>query len=162
MSQAPIAGRNDAATGLDVYATSRANELQGRNPEFAYEWKSKDPAHPQYAGNYLKRRERGNQIAGYVLLDPWEVVTDGQVDQGRKRADDGKSVDTSTTHGSMILMRTPIANAEKERAMNERMTDIQSKALEAGERDSIGKTLCGARVLPGDATATSAQLTGGK
>jgi hypothetical protein len=146
-----------------------AHELAGQDPAFAYEYKSADPQHPQYFGRYLKRREIGNQVVGYTFVEPWEVVHQGEVEQGRKRADDTKGVDTKVTHGSLVLMRTPRANADKERLMNDRKVDYQDKALKAGERQSIERTRYGAQVFTGDgqsgadnAQVVSSQLTGGK
>jgi len=164
-----VPSRNDAPAGLDLHAQSRAHELSGKDPNFHYEYKSLDPKHPQYFGNYLKQREIGNQVAKYVFVDPWEVVHQGEVEQGRKRADDTKGVDTKVTHGSMVLMRTPKANAEKVHLMNDRMVNIQSAALHSNERNQIEQTRFGAQVFSGDVTSgahaapvVSANLTGGK
>src|SRR5215204_7654272 len=101
-----VPSRNDAPSGLDLHARSQAHEIAGRDPGFAYEYKSSDPGHPQYFGHFLKRREIGNAVAGFTFVDPWELVHQGEVDQGRKRADDTKGVDTKVTHGTMVLMRT--------------------------------------------------------
>jgi len=155
-------GRSDAPAGMEVYAESRAYQLRNQDPSFHYQWASKDPAHPQYVGNYLRRREIGNQATGYTIQDPWEVVQEGTVEQGRKRADDGKAVDTSVTNGSLVLIRTPKANAERAHFLNDRMCVVQDAALLKGDRGAIDKTLCGYRVQGGDALPTSAQLTGGK
>jgi len=147
---------------MEVYAESRAYQLRNQDPKFAYQWASKDPAHPQYVGNYLRRREIGNQATGYSIQDPWEVVQEGAVEQGRKRADDGKPVDTTVSNGSLVLIRTPKENAERASYLNEKMCDIQDSALLKGERKAIDKTLYGVKVQGGDALPTSAQLTGGK
>lgn len=164
-----VPSRNDAPAGLDLHSRSQAHELSGQDPNFTYEYKSTDPKHPQYFGNYLKRREIGNPVAGYTFVEPWELVHQGEVEQGRKRADDTKGVDTKVTHGSMVLMRTPKANAQKAHLMNDRMVDIQSAALHANERKQIEQTRFGAQVFSGDGTSgafaapvVSAQLTGGK
>ena len=164
-----VPSRNDAPAGLDIHSRSMAHEIAGRTPGFAHEYKSADPRHPQYFGNYLKRREIGNAVAGYTFVEPWEVVHQGEVEQGRKRADDTRGVDTKVTHGSLVLMRTPEANAAKERAMKDRMVEIQSAALHANERQQIGQTRFGVQVSSGDATSgafdapvVSSQLTGGK
>lgn len=171
MSNVPtVAGRNDPPKGLDVYARSRAHELSRQDPKFDYQYVSRDPKHPQFVGNYLKPREIGNPIAGYVMLDPWEVVHEGETEQqGRKRADDGKPVDTTMTHGSMIMVRTPKANAEKARLMNDRITEKQSAAMSDGERSRTETVLYGAKVYHGNGESgalaqnvVSAQLTGGK
>jgi len=164
-----VPSRNDAPSGLDLHAKSMAHEIAGKDPAFVYEYKSKDPAHPQYFGNYLKRREVGNQVAGFTFIEPWELVHEGDVEQGRKRADDTKGVDTKVTHGSLVLMRTPKANAEKAHLMNARMVELQSTSLHSNERASIQQTRYGTQVFSGDATSgahaapvVSSQLTGGK
>jgi hypothetical protein len=172
MSAPIVPGRNDAPSGIDVYSTSKAQTLAGRNPDFEYQWVSKNPDHPNHVGNYTQARELGNQLTGYVMQDPWEVVTRGEgVEQGRKRADDGKGVDTTVTHGSLILIRTPKANAEKARFIQDRYVDKQADARSAGERTTAlnGNVRLGARVFSGDgdsgamsAPVVSAQLTGGK
>jgi hypothetical protein len=164
-----VPSRNDAPAGLDLHARSMAHEIAGRDPGFVYEYKSTDPKHPQYFGNYLKRREIGNQVAGFTFVEPWELVRQDDVEQGRKRADDTKGVDTRVTHGSMVLMRTPKANADKAHLMNERVVNMQSASLAAGEKNQIERTRYGVKVFSGDmtsgavdATVVSAQLTGGK
>lgn len=165
-----VPSRNDAPAGLDLHARSLAHELSGQDPAFYYEYKSTDPKHPQYFGNYLKRREIGSQVTGYTFVEPWELVHQGEgVEQGRKRADDTKGVDTRVTHGSMVLMRTPKANASKTHQMNDLMVDIQGKALHSNERKQIEQTRYGAQVFSGtladgaiNASVVSSQLTGGK
>ncbi len=164
-----VPSRNDAPSGLDLHAKSMAHEISGRDPNFVYEYKSADPRHPQYFGLYLKRREIGNQVAGYTFVEPWELVQQGDVEQGRKRADDTKGVDTKVTHGSLVLMRTTAANAQKSHLMNDRLVDIQNDALHANERNQIGQTRFGVQVHSGngasgafDAPVVSSQLTGGK
>ncbi len=171
MSAPIVPGRNDAPAGINVYSVSKAQELAGRNPDFEYQWVSKHPDHPQHVGNYTQARELGNQLTGYVMQDPWEVVTRGEgVEQGRKRADDGKGVDTTVTHGSMVLIRTPKVNAEKARYIADRYVDRQADARAAGERQTAmnGNVRLGAMVSTGDgasgfpAMPKSAELTGGK
>lgn len=164
-----VPSRNDAPSGLDLHARSMAHELAGRDPGFVYEYKSSDPLHPHFFGNYLRRRELGNQVSGYVFVEPWELVSQGEVEQGRKRADDTKGVDTKVTHGSLVLMRTTAENARRSHLITDRMVDIQGSALAANERQQMGQTRFGAQVFSGNmesgahaAPVVSAQLTGGK
>ncbi len=172
MSNVPLVpGRNDVPSGIDVYSRSRAHELAGQDPKFEYQYVSKNPDHPNWVGNYTQQRELGNPVSGYVLMEPWEVVqrAPGQVAQGAKRADDTKGVDTTMTHGSLILIRTPKENAVKARFIADRMTELRSVSLDAGERAQSGYTRYGAKVFSGNgesgahaAPVVSAQLTGGK
>lgn len=164
-----VPSRNDAPAGLDLHARSQAHEISGRDPSFVYEYKSNDPGHPQYFGNFLRRRELGNDVIGFTFVEPWELVHQGEVEQGRKRADDTKGVDTKVTHGSLVLMRTPKANAAKAHLMNERMVAFQDRALQSNERKQIEQTRYGSQVHSGNlesgahaAPVVSSQLTGGK
>ena len=170
MPTAPVVpGRNDVPEGIDLYSRSRAGELSGQNPEFAYQYVSKDPKHPMYVGRYLKPRELGNAVAGYMVAPAWEVAKHGDVQQGQKRADDTKGVDSTVTHGDMILIRCPKAQAEKEAWMVKRISEINSAELAQNERRQIEQTRYGTQVYYGDGTSgahaapvVSSQLTGGK
>ena len=170
MPTAPVVpGRNDVPEGIDLYSRSRAGELSGQNPEFAYQYVSKDPKHPMYVGRYLNKRELGNAVAGYMVAPAWEVARHGDgVQQGAKRADDTKGVDSTITHGDMILIRCPKAQAEKEAWMVNRISEITSTELAQNERKQIDETRYGVQVQMGNgetgfpARPNSSQLTGGK
>lgn len=129
MSDVPVvAARNDAASGIDVYSRSKAHEIQGKDPAFHYEYFSTDPAHPQYVGERLKKHEIGNPAAGFCMVDPWEVVKEKDVIQGAKRADDTKGLDSTVTHGKMVLCRTPKGNRAKYDEINRRKAEAVALA----------------------------------
>ena len=165
-----VAERNDSPEGINVYAKSKAHELSEQDPNFSYQYVSLREDHPQFVERYLKPREIGNPVAGFITLDPWEIVRKGEVVQGQKRQDDTKGIDTKVTHGSLTLIRTPKANANRARLMDERMTEMTSKALSTNERGiAPGNIRYGVQVYhgngesgAGDATINSANLTGGK
>lgn len=125
-----VPDRNDAPT-TDVYSRSRAEQISGKNPGFEYQYFSTQPNHPQYFGKKLQRHEIGDERIGYQLVEPWERVEAGTVTQGVKRADDTKGVDTTITHGDMILCRTPKANHAKYGATEERLQSYIDKQFRA-------------------------------
>ena len=117
MSETPVVpGRSDPPS-IDIYSRSKAHEISGKDPDFEYQYFSKDPKHPtSYVGNRTRRHEIGDQSVGFCMVDPWEVVHDTEVQQGKKRADDGK-VDSTVTHADLVLCKTPKANARTARAV---------------------------------------------
>ncbi len=164
-----VPGRNDVPEGMEIHARSRAGELSGQDPEFAYQWVSKDQRSPQFVERYLRDREIGSPVAGYYTAPAWELVKQGEVKQGQKRADDGKPVDTTLTNGDLVCIRTTKRNAERERLMKDRITEAQAAGLASNERKQIEQTRYGVQVYSGDATSgahaksvVSSELTGGK
>ena len=111
--------RNDAKT-VDIYSRSRANEISRKDPGFVYEYFSRDPKSPSYVGKKLQAHEIGGEVTGFAMVDPWEVVDAATVEQGQKRPDDTKGIDTTVTHGEDILCRTPVANHAKYGAIEDR------------------------------------------
>jgi hypothetical protein len=134
MSDVPVVAPRNDPPKVDIYSRSRAHEIEGKNPGFHYEYFSQDPKHPSYVGNRLRKHEIGDPQAGYAMVDAWEVVHDGEVQQGRKRADDTKGVDTTVTHGGLILCRTPKENHAKYQAINDRRSEQSQRMLTAGEK----------------------------
>lgn len=132
-----VAARNDTRSGVDVYARSKAHEIQGRDPGFEYEYFSTDPTHPSFVGERLKKHEIGNPVAGFCMVDPWEVVKSTDVVQGAKRPDDTKGLDSTITHGKMVLCRTPKANRAKYDEINRRKAEAVAMAT-ARQQKSYG------------------------
>lgn len=149
MSDVPVVpGRSDPPS-IDIYSRSKAHEISGKDPSFEYQYFSTDPKHPtSYVGNRLRRHEIGDQSVGYTMVDPWEVVHDNEVQQGKKRADDGKGTDTTVRHADLILCRTPKANAGRYQAINDLRADRSQKMLASGERrgDKFASTKARVRV----------------
>lgn len=122
-----VPSRKDPPAGVDIYSRSRANEIQGKNPGFRYEYASVLPDHPQYVGNKLKRHEIGDASVGYCMCDPWEVVPEADVAQGKKRADDTKGIDTAVTHGNLVLIRTTADNHARYEEIKRRKAEQKPK-----------------------------------
>lgn len=98
--------RNNLASSV-LTKNSRALDLQGRDSEFVYEYKSTDPDSPAYIGKVLREHERGGELSGYAVIGPWEVVhsqTDKEVRALDPRQDQGKPVDTTVRYGAKQIL----------------------------------------------------------
>lgn len=135
METVPV--RKDPAK-IDIYSRSQADQIAGRDPAFEYEYFSDNPEHPSFIGDRLKRHERGSPAAGYVMVEPWQVVHQGEVQQGKKRADDSAGVDTKVTHGKLILCKLPKAEHVKYGIMHERALGAQAARLTQVNRSGGG------------------------
>lgn len=125
--------RNDPKA-LEPYARSKALELQGRDPEFEYQW-----FRPDQLSEKLSRHEIGNQFTGFLMVDPWEVVDTTQgVTQVRTRDDAGRGVDTTMTNGDLVLCRTPRANHAKYAVIEQRMDEKIDQRLAGGQAHNFG------------------------
>jgi hypothetical protein len=128
--------RNDLKK-VEVYAVSKALEISGKDPGCEYEYKSTDPNHPGYYGNYDHQHEIGDSSVGFATVEAWEPVSRKEVTQGRPRDDQGKPIDTAIRHGSLVLMKTTKEN-HAAYAEIDRLRDIQkSKYLRAGDKEQI-------------------------
>lgn len=128
----PVAERNDPKK-VGLRSESEAFKLQGNDPDFHYERKPLDPSHPGYVGKYLRRHEIGNQSVGYLTVEPWEVVErkDSNHPALRKRADEGKDLDTTVQHGGQILVRIHKREYEKYKLIDRLNDEARSKMLRA-------------------------------
>jgi hypothetical protein len=89
---------------------SRSNELQGRDPDFVYQYfyAGDDLSHPGHIDRKTRPHEHGTDLGGYVDLPGWEVChaqTDRKVAQAEIRQDQGKPVDTLIRRGRQVLCR---------------------------------------------------------
>ncbi len=114
---------------LGLREESVGAEISGKDPSFHYEWKSMDPAHPQYVEKYLRPYEIGRQGVGFFTVAAWEVVKNDEIIQGKKRADDGKGVDTTTRHGRTVLCKLPKSEWIKHETMDRLIDEAQSTML---------------------------------
>ncbi len=112
-----VAPRNDMAEA-PVDQSAFGNELENQHPDFAYQWVSTDPKHPQYVGRYLHDRRVPTVDAegkpSSAIQKRWQVVTqdsDPVLEQGLRRADQGVPIDNKIWNGSQVLIKTPKANA---------------------------------------------------
>lgn len=152
-----VPSRSDPKQGYSVYGQSRADQIRGMQPGFSYQWFSTDPKHPQYVGNRLKPHEIGNPATGYLMVEPWEVVEAKDVDQGRKRADQGKGSDSSVRNGSLIFCRTTEHERGKYDHINEKMCALQMQPLTDGEKGNAGGAPISTKVSLGNSVDTAAE-----
>jgi len=98
--------RNDFKTAA-LYKNSRALELQGRDPDYHYEYLSTNPEHPSYIEKKLRAHEIGNQASGFATVDGWEVVhaNNDRALPVERRDDQGKPVDSTVRYGRQVLCR---------------------------------------------------------
>lgn len=129
-----VAPRNDP-NPLAPYAKSQALQLSGMDPAFAYEWFRQDQLKVK-----LSRHEIGSEATGYLMVEPWEVVSVGDVGQGRAREDAGKPLDTKVTNGELILCRTPKDNHAKYGVIEAANDSLIDKRLSQGERHRMGSS----------------------
>jgi hypothetical protein len=103
--------RNNLASTV-LRKRSRSNELEGRNPDFVYQYFYDGPelAHPGHINRKIHPHEHGTALGGFVDLPGWQVChaqTDRQVKQAELREDQGKPVDTVIRRGRQVLCRMP-------------------------------------------------------
>jgi hypothetical protein len=120
---------------LGLRSESLGAEISGKDPSFHYEWKSMEPNHPQYVEKYLRPYEIGRADVGFFPVAAWEVVKNEDVIQGKKRADDGKGVDTTTRHGRTVLCRLPNSEWVKHETIDRLIDGAQSKMLAPARQD---------------------------
>jgi hypothetical protein len=90
-----------------VYASTRAAELMGQDPDYIYQRFTTDIESPGYVGKRLRRHEYGKPGA-YVMVQPWEPInelTDPSVKPVEVRGDQGAPIDTVQRHGRQITCR---------------------------------------------------------
>lgn len=133
MATASAPPRNDPKTGVKIYAQSRAVELQGRDKNFAYQYFSTDPKHPQFIGKYAVEHEIGNEAIGYAMVPAWEVCKKGEVEPGRARDDQGKAIDSTIRHGDLILAKLPIDAHAVYAVMAARRDELSQKRMRNGD-----------------------------
>lgn len=123
--------RNELKSSGTLYRNSRASELQGRDPDFHYEYLSTDPKHPSYIGNKLHQYEIGDQSSGYALVEGWDVVhrnSDSKVSVVEARTDQGKPIDTTIRKGTQILCRVRKSEHDKHKQVEvARQTALQAQ-----------------------------------
>jgi hypothetical protein len=135
MPDAPVVAPRRDARKVDIYSRSRGNELLSRDDNFVYVLKPRDPKHPDTVYKKLSPHEIGDQSTGFAMVDAWEVVREGSVKQGNKRADDASgSLDGATGHGDQIWIRTTKENYAKYEEIESRRLTRQTKAINSGER----------------------------
>lgn len=121
--------RNDLKK-VEVYAVSRAAELQGKDPSCHYQWMSTDPSNSVgYYGKYTRRHELGDLSSGYAAAEPWEFVSSNEVTAGRPRDDQGKPIDTAMRHGDLVLMKTTSENYEVYQEIERRRDAANARRL---------------------------------
>ena len=145
-----VPSRNNLTEKPVLYKQSKANQLQGRDQEFHYEFLPTDPRHPQWVENKLRRHEYGYAATGYVEVEPWEVVhseTDPAVRQELAREDQGKPIDTKIWRGTQILCRIPKSEHAK--------YGIADAAYQAKRKAAITAVPqgMGAKIVEGEGTA---------
>jgi len=132
--------RNDPKK-VEVYAVSRASQLNGEDPNFHYEWKALDPKNPSYHGRYERRHEIGDNESGFATCEPWQFVMSNEgVTQGRPRDDMGKPVDTAMRHGDLVLMRTTRENAAVYEEIERRKDAAKSRRMASDKSSGNGAT----------------------
>lgn len=160
-----VPSRSDPKRGYSVYGESRANQIRGMQPGFAYQWFSTDPKHPQYVGNRTRQHEIGNPRTGFLMVEPWEVVDMKTVVQEGKRADQGKGVDSTVKNGSLIFCRLPEYEHGKYEHVNKAVCDLKMQPLTDGERGGGSGAHISTRVQMGSSTdqaPSAASILGGK
>ncbi len=125
--------RNDPAA-LEPYAKSQATKAENQDPNFAYEWFREDQLELK-----LHRHEIGSQSTGYLMVEPWEHVTQDQgIALGRGPASDGKPLDTRVRKGDLWLCRTPKDNHAKYARIEHENDALIDRRLSGGQRADIG------------------------
>ena len=107
---------------------------QQTKPGFVRKWfAARDERHPSYYRNYLKASQIGDPEVGYCQAGPWRIVPQDEAEQGRKRDDDGKSLDTGTTHGDLVLMETTEDNYRVHQKYEQLRERLKSQKLRQGD-----------------------------
>lgn len=117
---APVFPDRDAWKRVELTRNSRADELQGREPGYHYEYFSEEADHPSYVGSRLRRHEIGDQRVGYKVVEAWETCKSTDVHQADARTDQGKPVDGLERRGRKILCRIPLSEYAKYEAVDKR------------------------------------------
>jgi hypothetical protein len=126
--------RKDPAA-LEPYAKSQSTRAENQDPRFQYEWFRIDQLEEK-----LRRHEIGDQTTGYLMVEPWEHVTDDQgIVTGRGPAADGKPLDTRIRKGDLWLLRTPKENHAKYARIEQIRDGLITDRLVKGERHTVGK-----------------------
>ena len=135
----PAAERHDPKK-LGLRSESETFKLQGFDPNYVYERKSLDEKHPNYVGNYLRPHEIGNGSVGYTTVASWEVVErkDSNHPVLKKRADEGKDLDTTVQRGGQVLVRLHKDEHAKYKLIDKLNDDARAKMLRT-DRQSFGR-----------------------
>jgi hypothetical protein len=142
--QEPLVPPKKKFTHARVALTSQEMELQGRDPQFRYQWMSTDPANPSNVYVKTRRHElKSHSSQHYVVVErPWEVVTDDRSGLRRIAGDaEGKSLDTTVRMGAdLVLCRMPADEYEETYATIDRISVRErEKQIMAVDRVSHGK-----------------------
>lgn len=132
----PVPPRNDFSRA-QLSRHSRSNELQGRNPEYHYEYLSTSPDSPGYIGRKLGPHEIGTPMGGYAVVGAWEVChsqTDKAVRDLEPRDDQGKPIDTVIRRGRQVLCRIPIGEYQKYPVADQADADARAKQYQLPDR----------------------------
>jgi hypothetical protein len=139
---AKIAPPRNALKKPVLYKNSRATELQGRDPNFVYQYFSTDPQQPSNVDKKLRPHEVGNQASGYATVDGWEIVhsqTDRTARPVDARTDQGKPIDTTHRYGRQILCRIPKDEFAKYQAAEEAYQEMVEKNIYSPDRITDGR-----------------------
>lgn len=118
---------------------SRSNELQGRHPDFEYQYfyEGDDLTHPGHIDRKTRPHEHGTPQGGYVDLPAWEVCnaqTDRKVGQAEVRQDQGKPIDSRIRRGRQILCRMHKSEHAKYQLADAADAEARGKAYKDPDR----------------------------
>lgn len=138
-----VAPRNDPPEAVLTARDSSPLDSEGRDPNFEYCYMSTNPRHPNFAGKFLRRQKIHDVDNKVAIMEPWETVTDDTdpaLELGRPRQDQGAALDSLKRVGTMILMRTPKANARIKEDAEQRIRNRMDKTLHSKQRESSGNS----------------------
>ena len=144
----PRPPRNNLKSSV-LYKTSRANQIQGEDKDFVYEWKTTHEDHPGSLKNtgQLHEHEFGSDLGGYVMLPGWQVVqraAGDKADQAEAREDQGKPIDTLVRRGKQILCKMHKSEHAKYRIAEEaRQNELERQMYQTerqGDKDALMST----------------------
>lgn len=119
-----------------VFVKATIADQAGARPGHVRQWVNRtDPQHPNHVDKYLSEQFVGDDAVGRCKSDPWTVVARSASRYGRKRDDDTAGIDTSMTHGDLVLIETSEENAAIFAKYKELRTNNRARALGAGDSD---------------------------
>jgi hypothetical protein len=123
----------------EVSAAPHTDQLQGRDPRFAYQWVPTDRNHPQNVNEYLSPRVLRNGKVGKA----WQLVhnLEGEevIQPARRFADDGTGTDTVVRNRGDVLIAIPKEeHAKWEAGNNDEPADAVEKLLHAETKHYAG------------------------
>lgn len=137
--EVPTVARRKNLKAQPVFVKASIADQAGHKPGYRRQWVNRtDMRHPQHVDRYMREEFVGDGEIGYCKAEPWTVVERASAKPGRQRDDDTKGVDTSQTHGDLVLIETSDENAAIYDAYDKLRRQARARALSMGDNEQIG------------------------